>query len=196
MALQSTILADNFKSGDIRPILDSMYQEFPKTGLKENKIVSAGNFASYVIGYWISMFDRHNDTSYGFVDGYIAQENKNKPIYLIKTLTKPAFLKQMQTLPDIDKQLYAEFVLLDEQEINQSLFFAGLFNNYKELERKRIGQRIKDLREQAGMTQDQLGEKTGLLKFNISRIEQGKYSTGQDILSKIATALGKKLDIV
>lgn len=62
--------------------------------------------------------------------------------------------------------------------------------------RKLVGIRIRQLREDAGLTQDQLAEKTGLLKQNISRIESGKYSTGQDILSKIATALGKKLDIV
>ena len=62
-------------------------------------------------------------------------------------------------------------------------------------ERHRIGSRIRELREEAGMTQEQLAEKTGLLKQNISRIEQGKYSTGQDILSKISRTLGKKLDI-
>ena len=63
-------------------------------------------------------------------------------------------------------------------------------------ERQRIGLKIKQLREEAGMQQEELAEKTGLLVPNISRIEAGKYSTGQDILSKIATALGKKLDIV
>lgn len=63
-------------------------------------------------------------------------------------------------------------------------------------ERIRIGERIKYLREEAGYTQQQLGEKTGLKRENIARIESGKYSTGQDILSKVAAALGKRLDIV
>lgn len=62
-------------------------------------------------------------------------------------------------------------------------------------DRLRIGSRIRELREEAGMTQDDLADKTGLLKQNISRIEQGRYSTGQDILSKISRALGRKLDI-
>ncbi|MGN7818767.1 helix-turn-helix domain-containing protein [Chitinophaga sp. 22536] len=62
--------------------------------------------------------------------------------------------------------------------------------------RRRIGEKIKALREEEGISQVELAERTGLLKQNISRIEQGKYSTGQDILSKIATALGKRLDIV
>ena len=63
-------------------------------------------------------------------------------------------------------------------------------------ERIRIGSRIRGLREEAGLSQDDLAEKTGLLKQNIYRIEKGKYSTGQDILSKIAGAFGKKLDII
>lgn len=66
----------------------------------------------------------------------------------------------------------------------------------KELERKRIGNRIRELREQAGISQDRLAEMTGLYKQNISRIESGKYSTGIDIISKIAQALGKKIDFV
>lgn len=63
-------------------------------------------------------------------------------------------------------------------------------------ERIRIGERIRELREESGMTQDELAEKTGLKKQSVSRIELGRFSTGQDILSKIATALGKRLDIV
>lgn len=63
-------------------------------------------------------------------------------------------------------------------------------------ERQQLGKRIKELREQQGMTQQDLAYKTGLQRSNIARIESGKYSTGQDILSKIAAALGKKLDFV
>lgn len=63
-------------------------------------------------------------------------------------------------------------------------------------ERIRIGSRIRQLREEAGMTQDDLAEKTGLKRPNISRIEAGRYNTGQDILSKIAQAFDKKLDII
>lgn len=62
-------------------------------------------------------------------------------------------------------------------------------------ERQRIGQRIRQLREEAGLSQSDLAEMTGLKRPNITRIEAGKYSTGQDILSKISLALGKKLDI-
>lgn len=63
-------------------------------------------------------------------------------------------------------------------------------------DRKRIGLRIKQLREDQGLTQLQLAERTGLKQQNIGRIESGKYSTGQDILSTIAAALGKRLDLI
>lgn len=61
--------------------------------------------------------------------------------------------------------------------------------------RKAIGTRIKYLRKESGMTQQDLADKAGLKRPNLARIETGKLSTGQDILSKIAEALGKKLDI-
>jgi len=63
-------------------------------------------------------------------------------------------------------------------------------------DRKRIGLRIKNLRKEQGLTQFQLAEKAGLKCGNLSRIEKGKHSTGQDILSNIATALGKRLDFI
>lgn len=62
--------------------------------------------------------------------------------------------------------------------------------------RKNIGLKVKQLREEAGLTQQQLADKAGITVKNVSRIELGLYSTGQDILSKVAAALGKKLDIV
>lgn len=64
----------------------------------------------------------------------------------------------------------------------------------KDKERLRIGQRIAELRSQKGMTQQQLADKTGLIRAHISRIEQGKYSVGFDTLQLIAEAFGCKID--
>lgn len=63
-------------------------------------------------------------------------------------------------------------------------------------ERSRIGNRLKELRLAAGITTYQLAEKSGVTRTNISRIENGKYSAGLDVLSKLAQALGKSLDFV
>lgn len=63
-------------------------------------------------------------------------------------------------------------------------------------ERQRIGKRIKSLREEMNMEAKQLSMLTGIDPANLSRIEQGKSSTGIDTISKIANALGYKIDFV
>lgn len=62
--------------------------------------------------------------------------------------------------------------------------------------RKRIGERIRDIRTELGMTQRDLAEKTGLQQPHIVRIEAGRYSVGLDTLQLIAEALGCKVDII
>ena len=64
-----------------------------------------------------------------------------------------------------------------------------------EEQRQRIGQRIAELRNAKGMTQQDVADKTGLLRQHISRIEAGKYSVGFDTLQSIAEALGGTIDI-
>ena len=59
-----------------------------------------------------------------------------------------------------------------------------------------IGRRIKELREARGLTQAGLAEKAGLLQANLARVESGRYSTGLDILSRIAEALGCRIDLI
>ena len=63
-------------------------------------------------------------------------------------------------------------------------------------ERERIGKRIREIRTEEGLSAYQLEFKTGLKRQNIERIELGKYSTGIDILGKIADALGYEIDFV
>ena len=66
----------------------------------------------------------------------------------------------------------------------------------KEENRKRIGQRIADLRKAKGMTQQDLADLTGNQRNHISRIESGKYSVGFDTLQAIAEALGGTINIL
>lgn len=67
---------------------------------------------------------------------------------------------------------------------------------YKDEERIRIGQRIKEIREENNVEAKSLALLSGVDAANISRIEQGKVSVGLDVLSKIANALGYKVDLV
>ena len=64
------------------------------------------------------------------------------------------------------------------------------------LDRTRIGTRIREIREERGIDAKDLAKLAGIDAANLSRIENGKYSVGLDILSKIATALGKKVDFI
>lgn len=66
----------------------------------------------------------------------------------------------------------------------------------KDRERKRIGQRIADIRKQQGKTQQEIAEATGLQQSHIARIEAGRYSVGLDTLAAIGDALGKDLDYI
>ena len=59
-----------------------------------------------------------------------------------------------------------------------------------------IGRRIAQLRAKKNMTQGDLAKASGVTLANVSRMERGMYSPGLDVLSKIADALGAKLDIV
>jgi len=52
------------------------------------------------------------------------------------------------------------------------------------------GRKIKSLRKKAGLTQDQLAEKSGLPQSHISRLEHGEHSPSRVTLEKIASALG------
>ena len=74
-------------------------------------------------------------------------------------------------------------------------------------ERQRIGQRFAEERKSVewvdangikrkGMTQTELAERCGLLQSNIARIEGGKYNSTFDTLTALASAMGKKIDIV
>jgi len=63
-------------------------------------------------------------------------------------------------------------------------------------ERERIGQRIRELRMARGMEAKKLARLSQIDAANVSRIEQGKYSVGLDILCKIALALDSRVEIV
>ena len=63
-------------------------------------------------------------------------------------------------------------------------------------DRVRIGSRIRQLREAKGMEARDLALLAGIDAANLSRIEQGRYSVGLDILSRIAFVLGAHIDLV
>lgn len=63
-------------------------------------------------------------------------------------------------------------------------------------DRVRIGMRISELRRLNGLTVRELADKCGVTYQNINKIENGRYSVGIDVLSKIANGHGCKVDFV
>ena len=63
-------------------------------------------------------------------------------------------------------------------------------------ERERIGRLIRELRSARKMDAKRLAVMANIDPANISRIEQGKYSVGLDVLCRIADALNSHIDIV
>lgn len=58
-----------------------------------------------------------------------------------------------------------------------------------------ISARVLEKRKLAGLTQEQLAEKSGLPQSHISRIETGKHSPSHATLEKIAKALNKPMTV-
>ena len=54
-----------------------------------------------------------------------------------------------------------------------------------------VGKRIREARNEAGLTQEQLAAKSGLPQSHISRIENAKHSPARATIEKIANALGR-----
>lgn len=57
-----------------------------------------------------------------------------------------------------------------------------------------IGKRIKKIREEKGLKQDYLAEKTGVNRPNISKYETGERAIPLDVLKKISTILDTSTD--
>lgn len=72
----------------------------------------------------------------------------------------------------------------------------GMDSGNRQDERVRIGRRIRELREAKKMDARDLALLAGIDAANLSRIEQGKYSTGVDILSRFCVVLDAHLDLI
>ena len=59
--------------------------------------------------------------------------------------------------------------------------------------RKELGERIRELRKSAGITQEELGEKSALSYKFIGELERGQVNISIDSLVRIAAALGVEI---
>lgn len=113
--------------------------------------------------------------------------------------TQPYYLRAINMLlkqkPDLSPKddLFSIFFRLFARNSLESPLGVGTSKNE---ERIRIGNRIKELREKRHLDAKTLSMLTGIDAANLCRIEQGKQSAGIDVLSKIANAMGYKIDFV
>lgn len=96
-------------------------------------------------------------------------------------------------LADLFDELFSQSSDEDLQSFYSDLSFACERENRGI--RSAIGKRIKSIRLQRDMTQQELATAAGITKANVCRVEEGKYSVGIDVLDKIADALGVSLEL-
>ena len=100
-------------------------------------------------------------------------------------------LNELEGSEDVDLNNYLSYKLACEKL--ETPLYVTLDQNR---ERERIGNRIREIRTSMNMEAKKLARLSQIDAANLSRIEQGKYSVGLDILCKIAMALNSHLDII
>lgn len=120
------------------------------------------------------------------VGAYLSEETRKFELHLIEAIFDKNFSEDKEQMTNnIWRESFARGVA-----------FLGISSGDRQRERVRIGGRIRQIREERNMEARDLAKLAGIDAANLSRIENGKYSVGIDILSKIAAVLGKKIDLV
>lgn len=120
------------------------------------------------------------------LEKYDSDEYKNYVLHLIEFIFDRNFSEDKETMIS---RIQREFLL-------NAVPSMGMDSGNRQDERIRIGRRIRDLRVKKRMEARDLALLTGIDAANLSRIEQGKYSTGVDILSRICVILDAHIDLI
>lgn len=120
------------------------------------------------------------------VDKFLSEETKQYQLHLIELIFDENF--------KADKEVMINNIWRDAFKFG--LGILGMSSGDRQNERLRIGKRIRQIREDKRIEAQDLAKLANIDAANLSRIENGKYSVGLDILSRIASALGKQVDLV
>jgi DNA-binding XRE family transcriptional regulator len=124
-------------------------------------------------------------------EAFAATVNVNALQKLPFWATKALLSSDDEELVDLVSRIDGQYKYIDAK----GQFWIGYWHQRGAAARNEIGNRIAQLREQQGMTQQELAEKSGILRNNISRIEAGRYNVTLDTLSKLSAALGCKVEL-
>ena len=119
---------------------------------------------------------------------YTNKESQENELFWLETLFDKHYSE--------DKELMLTSIWRDAIKFSICGGILGISTGTRHEDRVRIGSLIRKIREARGIESRDLARLSGIDAANMSRIENGKYSVGLDILSKIAAALGKKVDLV
>ena len=122
------------------------------------------------------------------IGSYINEETRKEELFWLESLFDEHFSD--------DKEQMINNIWRRAQQFRIGVDILGISSGTRYEDRARIGNRIKQIREERGIEARELARLVGINAANLSRIEKGRYSVGFDILSKIATALGKKVEFV
>ena len=117
---------------------------------------------------------------------YDSEETRAYYLHLIELIFDKNFSE--------DKETMSNRIWIDL--MRNGVNFLGMNTGNRQSERIRIGTSIRQLREKKGMEARDLALLAKIDAANLCRIEQGKYSVGLDILSRIAFALGAHLELI
>lgn len=120
------------------------------------------------------------------IDKYNSDEYKSYVLHLIE------FIFDRNFSDDKEQMIYR----ISRDFLINAVPSMGMDSGSRHAERVRIGSRIRELREAKKMEARDLAILAGIDAANLSRIEQGKYSTGVDILSRICVILDAHLDLI
>jgi len=64
------------------------------------------------------------------------------------------------------------------------------------MDREKVGERIRKLRTERGLTQEKLAEQIGVARGSVARYEAGTYYPSQEVIVKLAAILGVTTDLI
>lgn len=117
---------------------------------------------------------------------YLDEKYRHYDLHVIEWIFDKNFSDDKETMTD---NIWRDLLL-------NGVSFMGMSSGDRQGQRTRIGKKIRQIREEKKIEAKDLAKLANIDAANLSRIEQGKYSVGLDILSKIAFVLGYQIDIV
>ncbi len=117
---------------------------------------------------------------------YTNEETRNYQLHLVEYVFDKNFSEDKEIMID---NIWRDLLL-------NGVAFMGMSSGDRQGERTRIGKKIRRIREEKGIEAKDLAKLANIDAANLSRIEQGKYSVGLDILSRLAFVVGYHIDIV